>query len=348
MDESNQGRWEEGEKRLNTLLMQTPAVIYAYKIIDGDPVTTYVSESVKDVLGYGPDYFINAPENFVDNLHPEDAEGLFKEEEKLFTDEDTNRITVEYRFQDDQGNYHWLHDEQQVWINEKGQEEVFGAWWDVTERKEAEEKLRQRNEQLDEFASVVSHDLRNPLNVAEGRLKLAREECNSEHLQAVANAHKRMSALVEDLLTLAREGNRVSDIEPVNLARLVEACWRNVDTANATFRTRITGLIQADRRRLEQLLENLIRNAVEHGGDDVTVTVGAIEEGFYVEDDGPGIPEEERDVVFDTGYSTGEEGTGLGLSIVQRSVEAHGWNVRVTEGKDGGARFEFTGVEYTE
>ena len=90
------------------------------------------------------------------------------------------------------------------------------------------------------------------------------------------------------------------------------------------------------------MLENLLRNSLEHGGETVTVTIGDIDRGFYVEDDGPGIPPEERDRVFDAGYSTNSEGTGFGLSIVSDVAEAHGWNVTVTEGRSGGARFEIT------
>ena len=80
----------------------------------------------------------------------------------------------------------------------------------------------------------------------------------------------------------------------------------------------------------------------------MTVRIGDLPDdaGFYVADDGPGIPEADRETVFDAGHSTNEDGTGFGLSIVQGIVEAHGWDIRVTEGDDGGARFEITGVEY--
>ncbi|PSQ16582.1 hypothetical protein BRD00_10515 [Halobacteriales archaeon QS_8_69_26] len=101
----------------------------------------------------------------------------------------------------------------------------------------------------------------------------------------------------------------------------------------------------ADPGRLEHVFENLFRNAVEHGGDDVTVTVGALDGGFYVADDGPGIPEDRREEVFDVGTSTAADGTGFGPTIVRHIVETHGWRVRVAESEDGGARFEVTGVE---
>jgi signal transduction histidine kinase len=104
--------------------------------------------------------------------------------------------------------------------------------------------------------------------------------------------------------------------------------------------------IIADSDRLRQLLENLFRNAIKHGGEEVTITIGTENERFYVEDDGPGISPDERDDVFDAGYTTANDGTGLGLSIVQRIVAAHDWEVCVTEGSAGGARFVITGVEF--
>lgn len=217
---------------------------------------------------------------------------------------------------------------------------------DISEQKERERNLQQERDRLDEFASVVSHDIRNPLNIAEGRLELVREECDSEHIDSIDRALTRMDDLIDDLLTLARGGDYVSETEAVDLADLSENSWLNVETANATLRTPDDLTIRGDRSRLAQLLENLIRNAVEHGGDDVTVTVGELTDGFYFEDDGPGIPEDERDDVVDAGYSTAEDGTGFGLSIVNQIVEAHGWEIRVTEGIDGGARFEITGVKF--
>jgi PAS domain S-box-containing protein len=217
---------------------------------------------------------------------------------------------------------------------------------DVTDQKRRERELERQNDRLDEFASVVSHDLRNPLNVASGKLELAGEECDSDHLDDVARAHERMETLVDDLLTLARQGETVDSPEPVDLTALAENCWDTIATTDATLAVETDRTVRADRGRLKQLVENLYRNAVEHGGEGVTVTVGTLEDGFYVEDDGPGISPDERDDVFEAGYSTTAEGTGFGLRIVRQVAEAHGWSVRVTDGTDGGARFEVTGVEF--
>lgn len=222
-----------------------------------------------------------------------------------------------------------------------------GVVRDITERKAREQKLQRQNERLDEFASVVSHDLRNPLRVADGRVELLQDECESDHIDDVAQALDRMDALIEDLLTLAREGDRVGEFELVVLAELTEVCWQNIAAPEAEIVTECESVVRADRSRLQQLLENLLRNAVEHGGDDVTIIVGELNEGFYVEDDGPGIPQEIEGDVYEAGYSTSGGGTGFGLSIVKRVVEAHEWNIGVTESPNGGARFEITGVEFS-
>ncbi|QLH80229.1 hybrid sensor histidine kinase/response regulator [Halosimplex pelagicum] len=125
-------------------------------------------------------------------------------------------------------------------------------------------ELERQNERLDEFASIVSHDLRNPLQVATARLDFVREECDSDHLDAVERAHDRMEALIEDLLTLGREGKAVLDIEPVDLDAAARSCWRSVRTPEATLAVETDAAVRADRSRLQQLLENLLANAVEH------------------------------------------------------------------------------------
>lgn len=209
----------------------------------------------------------------------------------------------------------------------------------------SQQVLERQNERLEKFASVVTHDLRSPLNVAAGRLELAREECESEHLDAVEQAHDRMQSLIDDLLTLAREGGEMDDLEAVELDALVRECWATMETADAAFEVVTDRGFRADRSQLKQLLENLLRNAIDHGGSDVAITIGACDDGFYVADDGPGIPDDARDSLFEWGYSTSATGTGFGLAIVQDIATAHGWTVTVTDSETGGARFEFTGVE---
>jgi len=224
-----------------------------------------------------------------------------------------------------------------------------------TTLQERNEQLERQNERLDEFASIVSHDLQNPLNVAAGRAALLQEECESDHLDNLTRAHDRMETLIDDLLTLARTGESAGDTEPVDLQGIVESAWRTVGTRAATLVVEASGTIRADRTRLRQLLENLIQNSVEHGStspasqarqEAVTVTVGLLPDGFYVADDGPGIPVEHRDRVFESGYTTDPDGTGFGTTIARQVAGAHDWQIHLTESDDGGARFEITGVEF--
>jgi signal transduction histidine kinase len=245
---------------------------------------------------------------------------------------------------------------------------------DITDREQYRREIERQNERLSQFASMVSHDLRNPLGVAIGRVELAREEGDSEHLDTARTALARMESLIEDLLTLARHGQPIDETERVSLSTVADPTREVVETGDATLSVEADLALLADPDRLQQLLENLFRNSVEHGstgsratpddsvehgstgnrtesgdsvehgGTAVTVRVGALPEadGFYVEDDGPGIPESARDEVFEAGHTTAEDGTGFGLAIVKEIVDAHGWEIRVADAD--GARFEITGV----
>lgn len=218
----------------------------------------------------------------------------------------------------------------------------------VSDRVADKQRLKRRSEQLDEFASVVSHDLQGPLSVLKGSLDLAEKTGKTENFDRARNAVERMDDLVEDVLTLAREGMVIGEVETVDLAALAAETWETVETQRAELQIETTNRIRADASRLRGLLANLMSNAAEHSNGAVTVTIGDLESGFFIEDGGPGIPPEKRERVFETGYSTSTDGTGFGLGIVERIVEAHGWSVAVTEGTDGGARFDIRGVSIVE
>jgi signal transduction histidine kinase len=244
------------------------------------------------------------------------------------------------------------------------------------ERSRAE--LQRQNDRLDQFASTVSHDLRNPLNVASGHLQLIDRnvddvgedaaEALDSHVEKIDSAHLRMEEIIGDVLALARQGQDIEETQSVDLATVARDAWATVDSGSATLTVPETRTIAADPDRLRQALENLFRNAVEHGstsprsqapedtvehgstssrpaadddadGDALTVTVELTETGFAVADDGTGIPPETVDDVFEYGHTTDEDGTGFGLAIVDTVVEAHGWTVAVDRDYDEGARF---------
>ncbi|WP_423750804.1 ATP-binding protein [Salinirarus marinus] len=212
--------------------------------------------------------------------------------------------------------------------------------------RDREAKLERQKDRLDEFTAVVSHDLKNPLSVARGRLRLARDALDRSDVDAarseiekVADAHERMVTLLDDLLSLAQQGETVGEVVPVDLETAMRKAWD--DTTGGTLVVDgPLGSVEADPQRLEELLANLFDNASRHGGPETRVTVGRFDDGFYVADDGPGIPDEDRDRIFRSGVTSRDAGTGLGLTIVESIAAAHGWEVRVTESEDGGARFE--------
>ncbi|MFC7236479.1 response regulator [Halosegnis marinus] len=210
------------------------------------------------------------------------------------------------------------------------------------DRERSQRERARENERLDRFASVVSHDLRNPLSVATGYLDVAREDGSEDAFDRVDAALDRMDEIIDDALATARLGGRVTDPATLSLADLAAEAWATTDAPDATLDVRDDATLSGGEARVKRLLENLFRNSIDHGSADVTVAVGALDDGgFYVADDGPGIPEDERDEVFAGGYTTSEDGTGFGLAIVKAAAEAHGWEVSVTGSESGGARFEF-------
>jgi signal transduction histidine kinase len=221
---------------------------------------------------------------------------------------------------------------------------------------------------VDHVSSVISHDLRNPLDVAKAHLRAARETGDDAHFDSVADAHDRMEQIIRDVLTLTRGSGAVDPSSQVSIESAATAAWESVDADGMTLEL-ATPLptVSADPDRVQRLFENLFRNSVEHSsvsyatgadtrssqedtdaaveespGTDAasTITVGSAADGFYVADDGPGISPRHREVVFEPGYSTRNGGTGLGLAIVEQIVDAHGWEIELTAADAGGARFD--------
>lgn len=313
--------------------------------IDATSTITYANPAVEKLFGYSPTELQGTsltelmPERFHDQHRNGVARYLRTKERQL------DWTSVELSGQHKDGT------EIPLSISfgefEQDDEQYFtGIIRDVTERTEQKAELRRQNKHLDDFAGIIAHDLRNPLNTATGRLALAQEESRSEHIEVAAQALDRIDRLIEDLLTLARQGQTVDDLDSVSLANVVEAARQALDSEAVTVEIESPlGTFVGHQGRVLTLVENLFRNAVEHGGEDVLVRVETLADGFAIEDDGPGVPEADRDEVFTSGYTTKDEGTGFGLSIVKKIVDAHGWDITVTDGADGGARFEITGVE---
>lgn len=221
---------------------------------------------------------------------------------------------------------------------------LVGVTRDVTEWKRREQQLLGRLATLEGLPEYITHDLRNPLSIAKGYLDLAREG-QPDALETVESSLDRIETLLEEFQALADQSASETSVDRHEVIPLVESVWEYVDQPGATLEIELPegSTLVADETRIKPLFRNLLANAVTHAGPDVTVRVGALDDGFFVADDGPGIPLEQRETVFDQGFSTAETGTGIGLSIVQEAVRCHDWTLDLVESTDGGARFEVRG-----
>ncbi|HLZ28356.1 MAG TPA: ATP-binding protein [Chloroflexota bacterium] len=226
-----------------------------------------------------------------------------------------------------------------------------------------------RDQELDrlksEFLTVVSHELQTPLTAIKGALELVLDDDTGQlsrvqrrFLETIDRNTTRLVGLVGDLLDLSRlEAGRVElEPQPLDTPSLVRGALAAVSNL---FEARGTDLrldvpesvppILGDRRRVEQILTNLLANAAKYtpAGGIVEVAASSVNGhvSLSVTDTGPGVPEAERDIVFDKFYrgrhaqQQGEAGSGLGLAIVRSLVDLHGGSVRIEDGMPRGARF---------
>jgi len=314
--------------------------------------TSYVSDEVLRIHGLDTDEHLTIRES-VEYFHPEDREELRRAIDGAI--EDGRSYDLELRMRDARGTEHWVRTRGEPQSEDGDIVRIRGILQDITDQKRREKRLERQNARLEEFAHVVSHDIRNPLQVASSQLELARQSGDPDAFDRAEDAHNRIETIIENILSLARHGRTVDEAEMLQVRGAAEEAWETVETGDLTLTFDAEIELAADHERLRQLLENLFANTAEHGGDAESVRIGEIQplytatrtsghttNGFYVADDGVGIPAGIRDRVFDSGFTTTAENTGFGLAIVAQVAEAHGWAATVTDARDGGARFEFT------
>ncbi|WP_459891190.1 sensor histidine kinase [Halostagnicola bangensis] len=311
--------------------------------IDRESEIVFANAAIEDILGYRPEELVGSskleiiPERLRD-VHKRRLEAYIECGDKSI---DWNGVELPA--------LHKAGHEVPVAISLKehefeGKLLFTGVFRDISENKQQELQLERQNEQLENFARVLSHDLQSPLNVAKGYTNILEENLRREEISEIAESLDRMERLIQNTLKLAQQGATVGEKESLSLEQVATESWQWVDTDSAelSFADGL-GSTRADRNRLNSLLENLFTNAVKHGGADITVTIGMLDDadGFYVEDDGDGIPEQRHQSVFEHGYTTSSDGTGLGLSIVEGVATAHEWEITITDSSAGGVRFEF-------
>jgi two-component system phosphate regulon sensor histidine kinase PhoR len=228
-------------------------------------------------------------------------------------------------------------------------------------------RIKQLERTRQEFVANVSHELRTPLSLIKGFVETLLEGAKNDpekatrFLQTIEKHTDRLTFLIEDLLTISRleSGQIVMNLHPVDLReetqRVLDDLRSRADEKSIRLDNTVpAGLTaQADADRLQQVLFNLVENALKYGRNEGCVTVGGSEaaEGkveLWVRDDGPGIPVESRERVFERFYrvdrarSRETGGTGLGLSIVKHIVQAHGGEVWLKSDLGAGTTFHFT------
>ena len=303
-------------------------------VVDADGRVRYESPSVEEVLGYEQGSTVGrSPLGYV---HPDDRDRVTERFYRALADPEA-APTMEYRYRTADGDWVWLESRTRSLPDDAAVGRLLVNSRDVSERKARERRLADRNERLDRFAGIVSHDLRNPLSVIRGSMEMARLKGDTDPLERGERAVDRIDRLVSELLTLARQGSGIDEPTEFDLEGVVRDAWATAGSEDATLVVGADARVRGDRGRLRQALENLFRNAVEHacGIDaDLTVVVSATDEGVIVVDDGTGVDPAHREDVFKPGFTTTPDGTGYGLDIVREIVESHGWTVELRPDAD--------------
>lgn len=227
---------------------------------------------------------------------------------------------------------------------------------------EVAEELERSNEDLANFAHVVSHEFKDPIMQVVGNLDLlemtiedALDEEAREHLDEVKAGMERLTRLIEDMLAYAKVGRGLDDVEPVDVQSLLEDVEKELEPriveSDATVELEELPAVEADAAMVRRVFKNLLSNALKYRGEDPpTVRIsGEPEDGtarFIVKDNGIGIPEDDQDALFEPfqrgANAAGREGTGVGLALARRIVERHDGEMGVESTQGEGSTFWFT------
>lgn len=292
----------------------------------------------------------------IEQFHPDDREALRSAFDDLTADGEA--FDQELRLVRDDGTVRWVRTRGTPRYDGDELVAVAGTQQDITERKEFEEELKRSNERLQEFAYILSHDLQEPLRMVSSYVCLLEEELEAhlddetrQYIDFAVDGAERMRGMIDGLLLYSRvetEGGEHTETDLDAVLAAVEADLElKLDETGSELVVEALPTVEADEDQLVQLFENLVKNAIEHGGAETTVTVtstpvpGGVE--IAVSDDGPGIPAEQQDEIFGLFDKGGDsDGTGIGLAICERIVARHDGEISVTSTPGEGATFFVT------
>jgi signal transduction histidine kinase len=272
-------------------------------------------------------------------LPEEHREAAYRDEMRII-DDDTPRLEIEKYT--DYVDSHSL-TSKVPWHDADGDVRgLVGLTQDITEYKRREHASRRQHERLAKVALVATHEFRNELQVAHGRLQLS--DATDEQIAVVEESLTRMASIVDTVVELASEGQSASQRKALWLSTLSREVWDTLASSQATLCIDEDHRIVADPEAASLFLQILFKNALEHVGPSVTVTLGTTADGFYVADDGPGFAVDPPERVLDAGFTTVEGNTGFGLYVARRLANDHDWALSLSESEDGGGRFEVGNV----
>jgi PAS domain S-box-containing protein len=229
---------------------------------------------------------------------------------------------------------------------------------DITDRKEYERRLERSNERLQEFAYILSHDLQEPLRMVSSYVDLLEAELGDdldadtrEYMEFAVDGADRMRGMIDGLLEYSRVETEGKEFESVDAEAVVDGVIDDLQLAITEADAEVTvgdlPTVTADFDQLGQLFQNLLTNAIDHGGQGTTVEVTATETSqgteFAVSDDGPGIPADQQDEIFGLFDKGGDsDGTGIGLAVCERIVARHDGEISVESTPGEGTKFYVT------
>ncbi len=324
--------------------------------MDVETGAVHFHENKADLLGMSPEDFDHY-EDFTERIHPEDYEPTMQAMRDHLEGR-AEKYDTEYRIRDADGEYRWFHDIGGVTEREEdgSPAKVTGVVVDVTRRKETEERLRRKNEQLTLLNRIVRHDIRNDMNVVTGWAEsLDDDDATAEEREVIGRILEASRHTIEltgdlgDLMEILEDESEAVDLHPVDLGRVIEGELERVGRSFEDVELRTDGeipsvLVEAN-GMLSSVVGNLLNNAVQHNdGETARIDVGIeIREGtvvLSVADDGPGIPEGRREEVFRrNAKGLDSEGTGVGLYLVTTLVDAYGGEIRIDDNEPRGTVF---------
>jgi two-component system, sensor histidine kinase and response regulator len=362
-------RFLEAETRYRSLVESIPAVTYV-DLVDELSTTVYVSPQIETMLGYTPKHWREDATLWMRAVHANDLDRVI--EASARHNQTGEPYDQEYRIRTADDRWLWVRDQATIVRSEDGRS-LFsqGVMFDVTERKLAEEALREseqrereaaeRMRNLDEmknaFLEAVSHELRSPLTSILGvAVTLENQDFpeaeRRDLLDRLAANARKLDRLLRDLLDIDRlsRGIMTPQYHSIDLGALVRRTVENFDVpATRTIRLDETSVtVQADAPKVERIVENLLSNAIRHTPPDVSVWVQVRNEDggvlLIVDDDGAGVPRHLQKAIFEPfrqgpTASPHSPGTGIGLSLVAMFAELHGGKAWVEEREGGGASF---------